>query len=129
MGAWGYEPMENDDALEWLANKVEAPLVAAIKGSLQAYLDQTEKDDVRMSEAEAAAALQVDLGGNRAKMKYTDFSGSYLGYAAKENELWLLAAKAIAKMMEEEQWLSGWNKPQQKLQVLKQLLSELQRPN
>jgi hypothetical protein len=129
MGAWGYAPMESDEALEWLADKVEAPLLTAIKGTLQAYLDQTEKDDVKMIEAEAAAALLIDLTGTCGKMRYTDFSGGYLGDAAQESELWSLAAKAIAKIITEEQWLSGWNKPQQKLQVLKQLLSELQRPN
>ena len=56
MGAWGYEPMDDDLALGWLADRVEAPLLAAIRGTLQAYLDQTEKDDVKTIEAIAAAA-------------------------------------------------------------------------
>jgi hypothetical protein len=130
MGAWGYEPMENDYALEWLINEVEAPLLAAIKKALQAYLEQSEKDDVRTIEAEAAAALLVDLAGSHAAMKYTDFSGGYLGYAAKEDELWSLAAKVIARILEQEQqWLGGWGEPERKLQVLKQLLSDLQQPN
>jgi len=118
--------MENDEALEWLANEVEAPLLAAIKRTLQAYLDQTETDDVKTIEAEAATALLVDLTGDHAKMKYTHFNSGYFGYEAKENDLWSLGAKVIAKVMEEEAWLSNWNEPQRKLQVLEQLLSDLQ---
>jgi hypothetical protein len=128
MGAWGYEPMENDEALEWLANEVEAPLLGTIKRTLQAYLDQTENDDLKTLEAETAAALLVDLTGDHTKMKYTHFSSGYLAYEAKETDLWSLAAKVIAKIIEREgAWLSGWNEPEQKLQILQQLLADLQR--
>jgi hypothetical protein len=34
--------MDDDLALDWLANEVEAPLLAAIRKALQAYLEQTE---------------------------------------------------------------------------------------
>ncbi len=127
MGAWGYEPMQNDEALEWLANEVEAPLLTAIKETLQAYLDQTEQDDVKTIEAEAAAALLVDLTGDHAKMKYIHFNSGYLGYEVKKSELWSLATKVVAKIIEQEAWLSGWDEPEQKRQVLKLLLSDLQR--
>lgn len=127
MGAWGYDPMDDDLALEWLANEVEAPLLTAISKTLQAYLDQTEKDDVKTIEAIAAAALLVDLTGDHSKMKYTHFSSGYLGYEANEADLWSLAARVIEKIVEEEKdWLSGWADPQQKAQVLKQLVSDLQ---
>ena len=127
MGAWGYEPMDDDLALDWLADQVEAPLLAAIRGTLQAYLDQTEKDDVKTIEAIAAAALLVDLTGDHTKMKYTHFNSGYLGYEAKEADLWSLAARVIEKIMEEEKgWLSDCNDPQKKVQVLKQLVSDLQ---
>ncbi len=46
MGAWDYGPMENDYAQSWLTNEVEAPLMSTIKRTLQAYLAQTEKDDI-----------------------------------------------------------------------------------
>ncbi len=88
MGAWGYEPMGNDYALEWLCNEIEAPLLAAIKRALQAYLDQTEKDDLKTIAAEAAAALLVDLTSDHTKMKYAHFYSGYLGYEAKQNDLW-----------------------------------------
>jgi hypothetical protein len=127
MGAWGYEPMDDDLALEWLANDVEAPLLETIKRTLQAYIDKTEKDDVKTTEAIAATALLVDLTGEYTRMKYTDFRGGYLGYVAKETDLWSLAAKVIEMILEEESdWLSGWNEPQQKVQVLRRLLSDLQ---
>jgi hypothetical protein len=126
MGAWGYGPMENDHALEWLANEVEAPLLARMKQAFNAYLEQTEKDDVRRIEAEAAAALLVDVTGDHAKLKYTPFSSGFLAYQAKEDRLWSLAAGVITKILTEEGWLSGWSEPRLKRQTLKELLSELQ---
>jgi hypothetical protein len=127
MGAWGYEPLDDDLALEWLANQVETPLLAEISKTLQAYLDQTERDDVKTIEAIAAAALLVDLTGDHTKMKYTHFNSGYLGYEAKEADLCSLAARVIEKIIEEERnWLSGWDDPQQKVQALKRLVSDLQ---
>src|SRR5690349_19889247 len=122
MGAWGYEPMENDEALEWLANEVEAPLLGTIKKAFQTYLDQTQKDDMKTIEAEAAVALLVDLTGGYAKMKYTQINS---GYLAKEDTLWSVAVNVLTRIMEDKDWLSGWGDPQQKLQVLKQLLTDL----
>jgi sulfur relay (sulfurtransferase) DsrC/TusE family protein len=126
MGAWGYEPMDDDLALDWLASEVEAPLLDAIERTLQGYLDElTEKDD-KIIEAIAAAALLGDLTGDHTKMKYLHFNSGYLGYEANEADLWSLAGKVIEKIMEEEKdWLSGWNDPQQKVQVLKRLVSDL----
>jgi Domain of unknown function (DUF4259) len=126
MGAWGYGPMENDEALEWLANEVAAPLLAKRKQAFNAYLQQTEKDEMRMIEAEAAAALLVDLTGDPAKLKYAPFSSGFLAYQAKEDQLWSLAARVITKILTEEGWLSGWGEPRLKQQALKELLSELQ---
>ncbi len=123
MGAWNYEPMENDEALEWLANEVEVPLLTTIERTLQTFLRQTEKDEVKTIEAEAAVALLVDLTGDHAKMKYTRINSAYL---AKERGLWALGTRTITKIMEDKDWLSGWNQPEQKLQVLRDLLSDLQ---
>jgi Domain of unknown function (DUF4259) len=125
MGAWGYEPMDND-ALEWLANQVGAPLLAAIKGAFQAYLGQTEdKDDVKTHEAIAAAALLADLMGDQTKMKYTDFRGGYFGYEARSSDLVSVALKVIESILEQRDWLSGWNEPERKIRVLTDLVSEL----
>jgi hypothetical protein len=116
--------MENDTALDWLASEVEAPLLATIRRTLHAFLEQTQRDDVKMMEAEAAAALLVDLTGGHAKMKYTQINSSYL---AKQDGLWSLAATVITRIIEDTDWLGGWNEPQEKLQVLRQLLSDLHR--
>jgi hypothetical protein len=124
MGAWGHKAMENDLALEWLANEVEAPLLATIKKTLQSYLGHTEKDVLKTIEAEAAAALLVDLTGDHAKMKYNHIN---CGYLAKGEKLWSLAAVVINKIMKDEDWICGWNDPQLKRQVLMQLLADLQR--
>lgn len=127
MGVWGYEAMENDLALEWLANEVEAPLLAKMKQAFNAYLEQTEKGDLRMIEAEAAAALLIDLTGDHAKLKYTPFSNGFFAHQAKEDQLWSLAAMVITKLLTEEDWLNGWSEPRLKQQALQELRSELQR--
>src|SRR5689334_14420933 len=117
MGAWGYGPMENDGALDWLNYYVVAPLLATMKQAFNAYLEQTEKDEVKMMEAEAAAALLVDLTGDHAKLKYTPFSSGFLAYQAKEDRLWSTAAGVITKILTEESWLSGWSEPRLKQQA------------
>jgi uncharacterized protein DUF4259 len=126
MGAWGYGAMENDEALEWLVNEVEAPLLVKIKQAFNAYLEQSEKDEVRLSEAEAAAALLIDLTGDHTRLKYTPFSSGFLAYRAKEDRLWSLATRVITTILTEEDWLSSWSEPRLKRDALKELLSELQ---
>jgi hypothetical protein len=117
--------MEDDLALEWLANEVEAPLLAVMKRAFHAYLHQAGKDDVKLIEAEAAAALLVDLTGDHSRMKYTPFSGGFLAYQAKEEGLWSLASEVVTRLLAEEDWLRGWSEPQSKRQALEQLLSGL----
>jgi hypothetical protein len=98
-------------------------LLGTIKRTLRAYLDQTEKDDVKTHEAEAAAALLVDLTGGYAKMRYIDLN---CGWLAKDDDLWSLAAEVIKKIMQDEPWINDYTEPQRKMSVLGQLLSDLQ---
>lgn len=130
MGAWGYEPMDDDLAFEWLANEVEAPLLGTIKRTLQVYLDQTERDDVKTIEAQAAAALLVDLTGRYAKMGYIDLDCSWLAreenWLAREGDLLALASTVINKIMQDERFINAYNKPHEKKSVLKRLLIDLQ---
>ncbi|HEY7310768.1 MAG TPA: DUF4259 domain-containing protein [Gemmataceae bacterium] len=130
MGAWGYEPMDDDCAFEWLANEIEAPLLGTIKRTLQAYLDQPEKDDVNTIEAEAAAALLIDLAGGYAKMRYIDLDCGWLvkeeHWLAREGDLLALATTVINRIMQDEPWINNYNEPQEKISVLKRLLADLQ---
>lgn len=122
MGAGGYEPMDDDCACDWLADEIEAPLLGAIKRTLQAYLDQTDRDDVKTIEAEAAAALLVDLTGSHAKMRYMNLDCSWL---AREGNLWALATTVVNKIMQDEEWINSYNEPQEKMAVLKRILADL----
>jgi len=101
-------------------------LLAKMKQAFNSYLEQTEKDAGRMMEAEAAAALLVDLTGDHAKLKYAPFSSGFLAYQAKEDRLWSLAAGVIMKILTEDGWLGGLSEPRLKQQALKELLYELQ---
>ena len=123
MGTWGYQPIENDAASEWLANEVEGPLLATIKQTLQGYLDQTEMDDVKTHEAETAAALLVDVTCDHARMKYIDLNS---GWLAKQEDLWSLAVKVVKNIMQDDRWISNHNELQRKIAVLEGLLVDLQ---
>jgi hypothetical protein len=130
MGAWGYEPMDDDLAFEWLANEIEAPLLGTIKRTLQAYLDQTERDDDKTIEAQAAAALLVDLTGDNAKIGYIDLDCGWVAvdddWLTREGDLWVLATKVINKIMEDDRFINAFTKPQEKKSVLTRLLTDLQ---
>jgi Domain of unknown function (DUF4259) len=128
VGAWGYGPMENDLAPGWLAEEVEEPLIAAITRALRAFLDSAAWDDVKAAEAEAAAALLVDLTGGHAALRYAPFGSGYLAYRAEELRLRSPGAEAVEKMLSEEAqaWLGGLSEPAAKRLVLGQLLADLQ---
>lgn len=130
MGAWGYEPMDDDSAFEWLANEIEAPLLGTIKRTLQAYLDQTDKDFKKSIEAQAAAALLVDLTSGYAKMGYIDLDCGWLAkdedWATREGDLWALATTVINKIMQDEHFINVHSEPQKKKSMLKRLLADLQ---
>ncbi len=130
MGASGYEPMDDDLAFDWLADEIEAPLLKSIKRTLQVYLDQTDRDDVKTIEAEAAAALLVDLTSGHAKMRYMDLDCGWLvnevNWLAREGNLWALATTVINRIMQDEEWINNYNEPQEKKAALKRLLADLQ---
>src|SRR5438105_1679200 len=120
---WGVKPMENDHAMEWLANDVQQPLCMAIKKALEGFLTETEVDEVRQVEAEAAAALLADCTSSSLKGKYALIA---LGYQSEEHDLWGLAISAIARIRSNARWLSQWNDPGAKLRTLDELMSDLQ---
>jgi hypothetical protein len=126
MGAWGYGPMDNDWAWDWIAYQVATPLVQAIKNSLEAYLEESEVNDVRKHECEAAAGLLVDLTHYCQAMKYSSIE---IRYQAEQENLWDLAIRAIKKMMKEKVWISVWDEPKQKVEALRELISELRIAN
>src|SRR5437016_2242716 len=88
----------SEDALSWLANNIEVPLLTEIKRALGAYLEETEaKDYGKVIVAETAVVLLVDLTGTQ--LKYTPFRTGFLADQAWEQQLWSLAAQAVAKML------------------------------
>lgn len=122
MGAWGYEPMENDIALDWVAESVETPLLAAIERALRDYSSATEPDDVQKSDAEAAVALLLDLTTKPSQLRFSklDFI-----FNSKEKGLFELAIAVVTRLRDDVSWISEWNDSDKKHQVLNELLSEL----
>ncbi|HEY7152990.1 MAG TPA: DUF4259 domain-containing protein [Gemmataceae bacterium] len=122
MGAWGYGPMENDCALDWIAEFAEKPILTAIECALRDFSSAADPDDIQKSEAEAAAALLLDLTTTPSLMRYSkvDFI-----FNAKKKDLFNLAIAAITRLIDDKDWLAEWNDPEKKFQMLNELLSEL----
>jgi hypothetical protein len=123
MGDWNYGSMDNDCALDWVAEFVEKPILDAIERTLRDFSAASGSDDILKSEAEAAVALLVDLTATPSSMKNSklDFK-----YNAAQRGLFKLAEEAVNKLRNDENWLAEWNAPEQKLQVLNELLVQLE---
>jgi hypothetical protein len=121
MGAWSEQPTANDEALEWIANAVERPVIDAIRAALVRFLEN-KSDDVTKAEAEAAVALLLDLATNWATKRYVQFN---FGDIASDQGLWDKAREVIIGLRSEKKWLEKWNSPEKKAGVLDQLLAEI----
>jgi hypothetical protein len=121
MGAWGEEPAENDEAQEWFANSIEQPIIEAVEYALEQFVRDTA-DDVKKAQAEAAAALLIDLTTNSSGLKYIRFD---IGRLASEQGLWDRAIEAIKTLLSEQSWLGQWSRPQKKADVLNELILDL----
>ena len=122
MGAWGYQPMENDCAMDWLAGQVEQPLAVSIKNTILSYLSDTESDDVKKHEAEAAIALLIDFSAAHSEHKYCAIDIIPL---ATQDGLWELAIRALSQLRKDEGWIGNWNDRKQKQQILENMVSNI----
>jgi hypothetical protein len=122
MGAWSVEPTGNDEALEWISNSIEFPLIGAINGTIDRFLSDAS-DDTRKAELETAIALLLDLTIDPPTFKYVRLDIDYL---ARDQGLLDKSILAINRLQTDAKWLSGWNDPQEKATVLNGLLTALE---
>jgi hypothetical protein len=122
MGAWDEQPVGNDEAQEWLADSVVRPMMDAINAALSRFLAD-ESDDVNKAQAEAAAALLIDLADLKDRPKYVLLDGANL---ASQLGAWNKAIAAIRLLISQKKWLSEWSRPEDKAKVLEQLLNDLE---
>lgn len=63
-------------------------------------------------------------------MRYMDLDCGWLAkehnWRANEGDLWALAITVINKIMQDEQWINGYNEPQEKKSMLQRLVDHLQ---
>jgi hypothetical protein len=121
MGAWGHGSTENDEALEWIANHIEEPIITSIKECLEGFLADPS-DDIKKHEAEAAVALLIDFTANLGSLKRCPINITQLAESAG---LWDLGIQGIQLLRADHAWLQEWTTPTEKLAVLNALLSEL----
>jgi len=122
MGAWGYGPMENDAAWDWIAKYAAFPLVTAIEDTLRAALS-APADDLKNHQAEAAAALLLECTSSK---EDASFLYAHVRPHAIRKRLWDLAIESLQKVMANRDWLAGWTDPHAKIRALERLVSDLQ---
>lgn len=122
MGAWGENPMQNDAALDWMRERVEAPLGRMIGETLSRYLENKALPE----EAEAAIALLLDYTGPSSGVRYR---GIDLGPEAETQNLWHAAEDVVDRLMADSTWIATWLDPATKMGSLKVLLDEVRDRN
>lgn len=118
MGAWGYEPFDNDTALDWLhpiedcaAKHIEAAL-RAIK-SLPAKSRGFGRGD-GYHEALAAAALLLELSTRRATI-------CICYHATQKTNLYAWAVLAVEIIQRDAKWIADWKDPLKVTGMLRRL--------
>ena len=125
MGAWGLGSMENDYALEWLANQVSYPIFLAIYNTINNYLNQPTPDDILRYEVEAAAALLISYYSD-VKEEQRSEAVDVVEYA-KKADLLNSSAVAVKRLIDDPQWINKWGRSQQdKKGVLVDLLRQIE---
>jgi hypothetical protein len=81
------------------------------------------RTDVRKAEAEAAIALLLDLVSDTPKLESLRFA---LRFYTHEQKLWDRAKTTILRLQSDEKWLSAWNDPQKKCDVLTSLIEAIE---
>ncbi|MDQ0869539.1 hypothetical protein QFZ70_002012 [Arthrobacter sp. V1I9] len=98
MGAWGYLPFENDDALDWL-DALEAGGAEAIRGALAApgngYIEAPE-GSIAIAAADITAACQGNLSGDLPENVADWVTAHGAELTAEDVEMALVAVQRIA---------------------------------
>jgi hypothetical protein len=124
MGSWGYEPFENDYAMEWLDNDVASVLLAQVTAKLAAFIQGGFEDDIEKHQAEAAVALLI-LFCDSGNTPIESACPINLYQQAKEQGVFDLAITTIQLLLQDTVWISAWSEPNEKQQRLEKLLREL----
>lgn len=112
MGAWGYRPFDNDSALDWLY-EIEKPILKTIARTL----GKTRGRDDYMGQL-AAASLLVQL----TQKNGLPFN---LGYGAREMGLFDKAIAVANAVLQNEDQIQPWDKPERFRAELLKLKAQL----
>lgn len=104
MGAWGYEPFDNDSALDWLGHVVVRPIGNTLK------VKPATARRYKYAEQIAAADLLLDLR----KLSYGS-TGRFLK----------LASTHVAAALADEQYIASWQHPAKARAALHKLLRRI----
>jgi len=99
MGAWGYEPFENDGAVDWLCN-LEKFLIQSINGE-NAPIKESGIDE-KIAAIEVVTMLEL-------KPNFNEFGTCPLGYKFPNNRVLDACLKSIAKMRKQIKKKEYWS--------------------
>jgi len=95
MGAWGYNAADSDSGLDWISDVTDITFWDKVKDALQG-----EGEDSCPSIVRAAALLTATLAkGFRCSLP--------MEYDIRE-----IAISALNKVLDDKDWLAGWDNPQ-----------------
>jgi hypothetical protein len=114
MGAWGYEPFENDAAGDWL-DPIENMLAKAIRSALETVKPSRHFDGYH--EAVAAAALLAESSALESRIN--------LAYLAEKSGLFDLAIETVCEIENDAAYLAEWDKPNEARTALASLRRSL----
>lgn len=112
MGAWGYQPMDSDAALDWLGNQVTDHVGLQIRNLIE--LTEKYEDGVEHYAEELRAAADVVI-----KLNFFNNEPHY-------GDLWNDLAQCLLKLRRSS-YAQGWSEPDKLLESLDEQITILHR--
>lgn len=113
MGTWGIQPLDNDDARDWLEIFRERPTKEAIREAFLALTDGEFADATSCSEALAAAqymAASISPMAENSSISWNETQKLFCGLKKKEkSELRDLAILAVSRVKSDSELRDLWN--------------------
>lgn len=98
MGAWGYEALDSDQALDWLGNNI----TDYVAGKIVKILDQKENGKYyEPMELRAAAETAIALAENRI----------FLSTPQEYEDIYEKLRDALSEMRDDKGWIESWTGP------------------
>lgn len=114
MGAWGFDELDSDQALDWLANEVTSRVEPNLRHLLSEYW--IRKDLSGQHEAVLEFALELRAAA------YVILALNYW-----EEEIHDQYLQVLRELRDDQEWINDWSEPEALLKSLDAQISELEK--